>query len=321
MATARFAHTATLLPNGKVLVAGGYNSSSGPLASAELYDPVAGTWSYTVGMATARYVHTATPLSDGKVLVAGGSNGFDFLASAELFDPVGVGPGPPATVTVSPLTATNPVGTAHTVTATVDDATGHPVPSATVSFTVTGADNTSGSCTTGSSGTCSFTYQGPLLPGTDAITGCAGAGGTPPCGAATKVWVLPTSTPNCTVTAGGQIIANNGDTASFGGNTMSDLAQTDRLGAVTGQQQYTDHSTQGPINVRSTSVLALVCSTDGTQASIYGQATVNGAGSFEFLIQEKDPDATAGPDTYHILLSNGYDSGDHPLTVGSVEIH
>ena len=53
MATARAYHTATLLPNGQVLVAGGYNGSC-LLASAELYDPATGTWTATGSMATAR---------------------------------------------------------------------------------------------------------------------------------------------------------------------------------------------------------------------------------------------------------------------------
>ena len=65
-------HTATLLPNGKVLVAGGYDSV-GSLASAELYDPASGTWTATGSLATARASHTATLLPNGKVLVAGGS--------------------------------------------------------------------------------------------------------------------------------------------------------------------------------------------------------------------------------------------------------
>ena len=71
--TARYLHTATLLPSGKVLVAGGYNGS--PLASAELYDPVSGTWTATGNLIVARYGHTATLLPNGKVLVAGGYNG------------------------------------------------------------------------------------------------------------------------------------------------------------------------------------------------------------------------------------------------------
>ena len=86
MATARQYHSATLLSDGKVLVAGG-GSSSGILASAELYDPAVGTWSSTGSMATARENHSATLLPDGKVLVAGGyANGSSILASAELYN-------------------------------------------------------------------------------------------------------------------------------------------------------------------------------------------------------------------------------------------
>ena len=70
--TVRMTHTATLLPNGKVLVAGGYDGGSAYLASAELYDPAAGTWTPTGSLTGARYYHTATLLPDGKVLVAGG---------------------------------------------------------------------------------------------------------------------------------------------------------------------------------------------------------------------------------------------------------
>ena len=61
-------HTATLLPNGKVLVAGGYAERSS-LSSAELYDPATGTWSSTGSLGTARSSHTATLLPNGKVLV------------------------------------------------------------------------------------------------------------------------------------------------------------------------------------------------------------------------------------------------------------
>src|SRR6266567_7883503 len=73
LATARDSHTATLLPSGKGLVAGGRNSG-GKLSSAELYDPVAGTWSSTGRLDHARAGHTATLLPSGKVLVAGGDN-------------------------------------------------------------------------------------------------------------------------------------------------------------------------------------------------------------------------------------------------------
>ncbi len=85
LATTRYSHTATLLPNGKVLVTGGNNG--GTLASAELYDPASGTWTATGSMATARQDHTATLLPNGKVLVVGGYNGSSYVASAELYDP------------------------------------------------------------------------------------------------------------------------------------------------------------------------------------------------------------------------------------------
>ena len=67
----RLAHSATLLANGKVLVAGGLNYS-GTLASAELYDPATGTWTATGSMTNPRLYYTATLLANGKVLVAGG---------------------------------------------------------------------------------------------------------------------------------------------------------------------------------------------------------------------------------------------------------
>ncbi|MBO9662615.1 kelch repeat-containing protein [Dokdonella sp.] len=86
MAIARHAHTATLLPSGKVLVAGGRNSS-GIVAGAELYDPAADSWAQAGAMATARRLHTATLLPSGRVLVTGGQSNSGSLASAELYDP------------------------------------------------------------------------------------------------------------------------------------------------------------------------------------------------------------------------------------------
>ena len=70
--TARYSQTATLLPDGKVLVAGGDADFYVALASAELYDPATGNWTVTGSLNTARSYHTATLLHDGRVLVAGG---------------------------------------------------------------------------------------------------------------------------------------------------------------------------------------------------------------------------------------------------------
>jgi hypothetical protein len=83
MGTARAFHTATVLKDGTVLVIGGEDGTAA-LASAEVYDPVAGTFSPTGSMAAARQAHTATLLPDGRVLVTGG-NGIAVLATAELY--------------------------------------------------------------------------------------------------------------------------------------------------------------------------------------------------------------------------------------------
>jgi Galactose oxidase, central domain len=85
MTMARTQHTATLLLNRLVLIAGGM--AGGVLANAETFDPGAGTFGAIVAMTTARRMHTATLLPDGRVLIVGGYGPGDALASAELFDP------------------------------------------------------------------------------------------------------------------------------------------------------------------------------------------------------------------------------------------
>ena len=87
LVTPRDGHTATLLPSGKLLVAGGQRSDffhRTVLSSAELYDPASGIWTSTGSLAAARIAHTATLLPDGHVLAAAGTGGGP--ASAELYD-------------------------------------------------------------------------------------------------------------------------------------------------------------------------------------------------------------------------------------------
>ena len=99
MARARSEHTATLLPNGKVLVVGGRTSifdlstvfKKQPrfLATAELFDPATRAFTATGSMAVPKARHTATLLPNGKVLIVGGTAGSDHAQSgtAELYDP------------------------------------------------------------------------------------------------------------------------------------------------------------------------------------------------------------------------------------------
>jgi hypothetical protein len=108
MIARRADHTATLLPDGTVLIAGRGWLASGnteffysTVNSAELYDPVTGTFSNTGNMATDRDAQTATLLNDGRVLIAGGrifqplpSYGTVVLSSAEIYHPGVLVPAP-----------------------------------------------------------------------------------------------------------------------------------------------------------------------------------------------------------------------------------
>ncbi len=86
----RATHTATLLVDGRVLLAGGYRGAV--WGTADVYDPIANTFTAVGDLGQIRWGHTATLLPDGKVLIAGGRNGLEtigaVLAGAELFDPV-----------------------------------------------------------------------------------------------------------------------------------------------------------------------------------------------------------------------------------------
>src|SRR5919108_1445324 len=84
LATGRFRHTTTLLPNGTVLVAGGGDFAG---TSAELYDPTTGSWRTTGNLIHGHEGATATLLPNGKVLIVGGYDGNSPRKYAELYDP------------------------------------------------------------------------------------------------------------------------------------------------------------------------------------------------------------------------------------------
>jgi hypothetical protein len=121
------------------------------------------------------------------------------------------------------------------------------------------------------------------------------------------------STPGCKVTYGGRIEAANGDKATFGGNAKAD--------GLTGEQNYQDHGPAADMHVKSVDVDAVVCSADGTSASIFGTATIDGSGSFDYRIDLVDLGEPGTDDRYRIRLSNGYDSGSQLLEGGNVQIH
>jgi hypothetical protein len=296
--------------------------------SALLYSTYLGGSDFDVG-------HEIALDAAGSAYVTGFTNSTDFPTTPGAFDTSYNGDGDafvtklataavPATLVLTPPADVNPVGTSHTVTATVEDATGQPVEGVLVRFMVTGSVNATGECTTDSNGQCSFTYQGPPLPGADVITAYADTDEDEtqdvgePTGAATKAWVLPASTDFCevTVTQGGWIVALNGDQASFGGN-----ARVQEDGSVQGQENYQDHGPAQPRHVHSIELLALTCSDDLTIATIFGTATIDGSGTFAFRIDVTDQGEPGTNDTYGITLSDGYASGQQRLQGGNVRIH
>jgi hypothetical protein len=113
MVEGRWHHTVTVLPSGKVLIAGGALTHDGVRSSAELYDPTTGTFALTGSMSTPRVMHSATLLTSGKVLIVGGDPAYSFfgsvpIASAELFDEV--------TGTFTPVGSMVAARRAHTAT-------------------------------------------------------------------------------------------------------------------------------------------------------------------------------------------------------------
>jgi hypothetical protein len=227
--------------------------------------------------------------------------------------------GNPAVLTLTPETATNTVDAEHCVTAHVTNQFGFPTTGVTVRYSVSGSVSTSGSQATDGSGNATFCYTGPALPGSDVISAFADTDddstqdANEPSDTASKLWVIPASTPGCKVTQGGRITADNGDKATFGGNAKPTTPR--------GEEEYRDHGPADDMNVHSIRIQAVVCNADETAASIFGKARIDGGGSYDFRIDVRDNGEPGRQDTYRMRLSNGYDSGEHKLRGGNVQIH
>jgi hypothetical protein len=238
----------------------------------------------------------------------------------------------PATLTLSPSAGTTTVGEQHCVTATVTDATGHPVSGVTVAFSVSGSITAAGSsaqqgargtAVTDANGTATFCYTSDL-PGATEVTAYADANGNgtqdagEPVGVATAAFVLPPSTAGCSagIVNGGWITSVNGDKATLGGNAKALDTAT-----ASGDEEYQDHGWVQPLDVHSIVVQALTCTPDRVHAVVYGTATVDGAGSYPFRIEVSDLGEPGNLDTYSILVGSGYYSGERTLEGGNVQIH
>jgi hypothetical protein len=220
--------------------------------------------------------------------------------------------GPPGTtITLTPATSINPVGTTHTVTATVRDAIGQPVQGVTV--WVDHPDGGARCGPTDANGECSVSYLGPSFPRADEIRACAdtNANGDPdppfdPCAFASKVWTAPASST-------GQVM---------GGGYIRDSELSFAVGAsaatltdpVTGHCNVNDHVTGTKIKCDVITTMVLT----PTHAVLFGTATQDGVAT-NFEIQVDDLTSLGLPDTFEITTDLGYTNGG-TLTGGNVQI-
>ena len=284
----------------------------------------------TAGQATFTYIGTVAGLDTISAYADTNNNG-----TQDTGEPMALPvtklwtPGPPVTLTLMPTTAVNPVGTQHCLTATVRDVYGNPVPNVSVVFTVltavaTHASPPGASVMTNSAGQAIFCYTA-TLPGMDTIKAFADTNGNgvqdltaippEPSAVATKFWIPPASSGTCKITSSGSITAINGDRGTFNGEVH--VAN----GQASGHESYQDRGPLEPEQVDSTSLLAVVCPTPAAPtAMIYGHATVDGTGDFIFLITVTDGGNGGKNDSYGIIVSDGYISGQEPLQSGNVNI-
>ncbi|MFQ5933553.1 MAG: PKD domain-containing protein, partial [Dehalococcoidia bacterium] len=124
---------------------------------------------------------------------------------------------PPDPILLEPAAATNPVGMPHTVTATVTDLLGNPIPGLPITFDVTGANTTTGEATTDASGRASFTYGG-ANPGQDDILATS-FGATS--NTAVKIWEGALNRPPV-ADAGGPYEGDEGSPITLDGSGSSD---------------------------------------------------------------------------------------------------
>ncbi|HEX8833918.1 MAG TPA: post-COAP-1 domain-containing protein, partial [Abditibacteriaceae bacterium] len=153
----------------------------------------------------------------------------------------------------------------------------------------------------GFAGTDSFTYQ--------ANDGAANSN----IATVTITVTQPATTLGRKVTGGGSISGATQGQASFNLNPQAD----DNDGTIKGTLQY-GGSSEG-VYIRSTSITGMVFT--GTSVRIFGKATVNGAGSFDFVADVTDNGEPGNNDTFAIRLSNGYTNGPKTLTGGNIQVH
>jgi Bacterial Ig-like domain (group 1) len=211
-------------------------------------------------------------------------------------------PAQPSELSLEPATAANVVGEEHTITATLLDQYGNPIPDYSIRFSVTGATSASGSCVTNVLGQCGFTFMGADFPGTATITACTDAFGDGSCepeptATASKEYLLPQSTTGST-TGGGRIEATT---------LYVSVRSTDT--GINGNCLITAPGTTIDCLNATTYVQA------GSTSTTYGVATINGIATL-YRIRVVD---NGGSDLFSIVTTTGYELTGN-LTNGNLHV-
>lgn len=258
--------------------------------------------------------------------------------------------GVPAALRLTSATPSQPLGGQACVDAVVVDAAGNGVADVLVRFAVSGSVATTGQLTTNGAGRGSFCYDGPALPGADAIAAFADVDrdavrdANEPTGAAARAWVLPSSTARCEVVIReeSRAVAANGDLTAFAGRARSLVS-----GLVVGYQRFTDRGPVTPRRLRAARLETVVCNPQAGTATVYGRGRVlvpgvpptsdrqlfriDVTGHGRVLVpdidrdsdvddDDRDSDGVTVPSRYRIRLESGYDSGVMTVQHGRVII-
>lgn len=226
-------------------------------------------------------------------------------------------PAPQATMlAVTPPSGVGSVGQTATLQATARNSLGNPVAAVTVRFAVTGSVTTTGACTTDTSGTCTFAYTGPQLPGADAIDAYVDTNAnnvqdqTEPSTTATQAWLLPTTTEG-QVTGGGHIVGDS----TQGDIAFGFMAKSDSKG-VKGNCSVVDPAANVSLHCTDATILVV----NGDVATIFGSATVNGESTMYRIDVTDVATSGIGGDTFAISTQSGYRASG-TLTGGNIQIH
>ncbi|MEA2485373.1 MAG: hypothetical protein QOD46_484 [Actinomycetota bacterium] len=193
---------------------------------------------------------------------------------------------------------------------------GQPVEGVTVLFSVAGSVSASGSCVTDASGTCSYSYTGPDLPGTDTVTACGDANNNAsvdagePCQTASVTWIHPVEEVRA---SGSGVIANAAGVGKIQFRFYAKSVGQD----VSGSCRLVDTTHAAKAHIKCVNVSSM--EQDGNHVTISGSALIHGVATTYQIDAVDAADPGEGKDTFQITTASGY-SASGVLLSGDISV-